>query len=137
MGQPAEARALVAHLLNVRLPYDYANPDFALLCQGISELTENFEADTEDVQYICETTKTTNTKGYKVGFDLSIGYIKNNKVQKWVNKILRKPPTGSATACDYIRFNKDEVMYGTNNQFIGGARYVHFCETTKMNQKAF
>lgn len=122
MGEPAESRAILGHLLNVRTPYDYTNPDWAFLSQGITELTENFEADTEDVQYIGETTKTTNTKGYTVGFDLSMGYIRNNKVQKWINKILRVPPVGSKTACDYIRFNKDEVMYGTNDQFIGARR---------------
>lgn len=124
MGQPAEARALVGHLLNVRRPYDYTNPLWALVCQGVEELTENFEADTEDVQYICETTKTTNVKGYNVGFDLEMKYVKDSKIQKWANHIVRIPPTGSATSCDYIRFNKDEIMYGTNNQFIGVRRHA-------------
>ena len=50
---------------------------------------------------------------------LELKYIKNNKIQKYANRLIRKPPTGSNTKCDYIRFNKDEIMYGTNNQFIG------------------
>lgn len=57
-----------------------------------------------------------------MGFDLSIGCIKDNKVKKWVNKILRVPPVWAKTAYDYIRFNKDEIMFGTNNQFIGVRR---------------
>lgn len=122
MGKPAESRSLLGHLINVSMPYDYTNPDWALFCQGITELTENFEPDTEEIQYICENTKTTNVKGFTVGFDLEIAYIKGEKVQRWANHIVRVPATGADTACDYIRFNKDEIMYGTNNQFIGVRR---------------
>ena len=122
MGKPAESRSLLGHLINVSMPYDYTNPDWALFCQGITELTENCEPYTEEIQYICENTKTTNVKGFTVGFDLEIAYIKGEKVQRWANHIVRVPATGADTACDYIRFNKDEIMYGTNNQFIGVRR---------------
>ena len=122
MGKPAESRSLLGHLINVSYPYNYSSPEWELFCQGITELTETFEADTEDVQYICEITKTTNVKGFTVGFDLEIAYVKGEKCQRWVNRIVRVPPTGAATSCDYIRFNKDEIMYGTSNQFIGVRR---------------
>lgn len=117
MGQPAEARNLVRHLINVSNPYTFDNPVWALICQGVTELTENFEADTEDVQYICETTKTVNVKGYTVGFDLEMGYMKDNAIQQYINRIIAQPPTGLNTACDYIRFNVDEVIEGTTNVF--------------------
>ena len=117
MGQPAEARNIVRHLINVSDPYDFNTPVWALICQGVTELTENFEADTEEVQYICETTKTTNVKGYTVGFDLEMGYMKDNLIQKYINKIIAQPPTGLDTGCDYIRFNVDEVVEGTTNVF--------------------
>ncbi len=117
MGQPAEARNLVRHLINVSEPYSFDTPSWALICQGVTELTENFEADTEDVQYICETTKTVNVKGYTVGFDLEMGYMKDNKIQKYINRIIAQPPTGSDTTCDYIRFNVDEVVEGKTNVF--------------------
>lgn len=117
MGQPAEARNLVRHLINVSDPYSYDTPTWALICQGVTELTENFEADTEDVQYICETTKTVNVKGYTVGFELEMGYMKNNAIQKYINKIIAQPPTGLNTACDYIRFNVDELVEDTTNVY--------------------
>lgn len=122
MGTPAEARALLGHLLNVSYPYNYSNPKFELICDGVEELTEEYDADTEDVQYICETTKTTNVKGYTVGFDLEIKYVKGSAIQKYANRMLRVQPTGAKASGDYIRFNKDELMYGTNNQFIGVRR---------------
>lgn len=122
MGIPAEGRRIVRHLLNISNPYDYDNPNFALLCPGIEELTENFEPDTEDVQYICEQTKTRNVKGYTVGFDLSLKYIKDSRLQKWADRLLRNPPIGQATSCDYIRFNICEQMFGKDKSYIAVRR---------------
>lgn len=117
MGQPAEARNLVRHLINVSAPYDFDTPVWALISQGVTELTENFEADTEDVQYIAETTKTVNVKGYTVGFDLEMGYMKGDAIQQYINKIIADPPTGSNTNCDYIRFNLDEQVENKDNVY--------------------
>jgi len=80
MGQPAETRQIVRHLINIRLPYDYDNPDLRLICQGVSELSETFDAQTTDVQYICETASTTNINSYNVSFPVSMGYIKNDPI---------------------------------------------------------
>ena len=122
MGRPAEARELVCHILNVSYPYNYTTPKWALIGEGVEELNEEFEADEEDVQYIHEKTKTRNIKGYTVGFDIELKYIKNNEVQRYANRLIRKPPTGSDTSGDYIRVNKDEPMYGTANAYIGVRR---------------
>lgn len=122
MGMPAEARELVAHFLNVSYPYSYSTPKFALIGDGVEELNEEFEADEEDIQYIHEKTKTRNVKGYTVGFDIELKYIKNNELQIYANRMIRKPPTGFETKSDYIRINKDEPMYGTSNAYIGVRR---------------
>ena len=64
MGTPAEHRSLLAHLINVRTPYSYENPRFVLMCEGITELTEEPEtgtgepevpAEPEDPQIVEET----------------------------------------------------------------------------------
>lgn len=122
MGQPAESRRLVRHLLNIRRPYSYENPDLRIICQGVTELTETFEAQTNDVQYICETSSTTNVTGYKVSFPLSMGYIKDDPVELWIDWVIKTLPTGAATACDYIRVNTAEEMFGTTNAYIGVRR---------------
>lgn len=119
MGQPAESRGVVRHFLNIRRPYSYENPDFRHICQGVSELTETFEAQTTDVQYICETTTTTNVTGYNVSFPLSMGYIKDNPVELWIDWVIKTLPTGAGTACDYIRINTAEEMFGVKNAYIG------------------
>lgn len=122
MGSPAEKRAQLVHLLNVSSPYSYDIPDFEILCNGIEELTENFEAEDDDIQYICETTTTRVISGYTVSMDIEMGYTQNNKIQNWFNQKVRILPTGSELETDYIRFNKLEPIFGTSNEFIGVRR---------------
>lgn len=122
MGVPSEKRAQLVHLLNVSTPYSYENPDFEILCNGIEELTEEFDADDEDIQYICETTTTRVISGYTVSMDVEMGYTQSNKVQNWFNNKVRILPTGSELEADYIRFNKLEPIFGQSTKFIGVRR---------------
>lgn len=122
MGIPSEKRAQLVHLLNVSSPYSYENYDFEILCNGIQDLTEEFEAEDDDIQYICETTKTRVISGYKVSMDIEMGYTQNNKIQNWFNNKIRILPTGKDLEIDYIRFNKLEPIFGTTNKFIGVRR---------------
>lgn len=122
MGVPSEKRAQLVHLLNVSTPYSYDNSDFEILCNGIEELTEEFDADDEDIQYICETTTTRVISGYTVSMDVEMGYTQSNKIQNWFNNKVRILPTGSELEVDYIRFNKLEPIFGQSNKFIGVRR---------------
>lgn len=122
MGIPSEKRAQLVHLLNVSSPYSYENPDFEILCNGIQELTEEFEPEDDDIQYICETTKTRVISGYTVSMEVEMGYTQNNKVQNWFNNKVRILPTGVDLETDYVRFNKLEPIFGTSNKFIGVRR---------------
>lgn len=118
MGTPAEHRSLLAHLINVRIPYSYETPKFILMCEGITELTEELEPDSEDIQYICEKTKTTNVKSYSKKIEVDMAYIKDNELINYANYILRTMPVGQKAAGDYVRLNKDELMYSTANSYI-------------------
>lgn len=122
MGIPSEKRAQLVHLLNVSSPYSYENYDFEILCNGIQDLTEEFEAEDDDIQYICETTKTRVISGYTVSMEVEMGYTQNNKVQNWFNNKVRILPTGVDLETDYVRFNKLEPIFGTSNKFIGVRR---------------
>ena len=117
----AELRATLGHLLNVSMPFSKTNRVWALICNA-TELTENFEPDTDDVQYVCETTKTKILKAYNISMEVEMNYQKDNKIQEYYNLMLRLMPTGSQTQAEYIRFNKNETMFGTSDQFIGVRR---------------
>jgi hypothetical protein len=94
MGTPAEHRSLLAHLINVRIPYSYENPKFVLMCEGITELTEELDPDSEDIKYICEKTKTTNVKSYSKKLEVDMAYVKDNEVINYANYLLRAMPVG-------------------------------------------
>ena len=118
MGTPAEHRSLLAHLINVRIPYSYENPRFVLMCEGITDLTEELEPDSEDIKYICEKTKTVNVKSYSKTLEVDMAYVKDNEVINYANYLLRAMPVGQKAAGDYVRFNKDELMYSEEDCYI-------------------
>lgn len=117
-GQP-EKRSTLGHLLNVSMPFSKDEPVWRLICKGVSELTEEFNPDTDEQQFICEDVKTTILKTYKPSFEISMGYQKDELIQYYFDVMSRRLPTGEKTKIEYIRFNKNETMFGTNNQFIG------------------
>lgn len=121
MGKQAESRAILGHMINVSMPFSKENRVWALICNA-TELSEDFNPDTEDKQYICDTTKTKTLKGYDISLEIEMDYQKDNKIQDYYNIMLRTMPIGADTQTEYIRFNKDETMFGTSNQFIGVRR---------------
>ena len=118
MAIPAESRNTVRHLINIKLPYSYEDPDFRFINEGVTELTESYEAETDDVQYIGEKAKTTNIKGISRSFDLEMLYIQNDPIQDWMSRIFRNPLTGDKSRCDYVRLNILEPVYGEDDAYI-------------------
>lgn len=123
MGVQPESRAILGHLLNVSMPFSKDDNDrvWALIC-NTEELEESFDPDTEELHYICETTTTTTLKAYNISMELNMLYQKDNRIQDYYNIMLRTMPVGADNRTEYIRFNKDETMFNTNNQFIGVRR---------------
>ena len=117
-GQP-EKRSTLGHLLNVSMPFSTTEPVWRLICKGVDELTEEFNPDTDEQQFICDDVKTTILKTYAPSFEISMGYQKDDLIQYYFDVMSRRLPTGEKTNIEYIRFNKNETMFGTNNQFIG------------------
>lgn len=123
MGVQPESRAILGHLLNVSMPFSKDDNDrvWALIC-NTEELEESFDPDTEELHYICETTTTTTLKAYNISMELNMLYQKDNRIQDYYNIMLRTMPVGADNRTEYIRFNKDETIFNTNNQFIGVRR---------------
>jgi hypothetical protein len=122
MGLPVEIRTLLIHLLNISDPYSFENPVWALIGQGVSELTEDLGAEDETIQYINEATASTMIRRYAPTFDIEMSYTKNLPLQKYFNKLVRLTPTGQNAMSDYVRFNLDEPVEGQTNQFLAVRR---------------
>lgn len=127
MATQGESRAILGHLVNISMPFSKENRVWAKIC-NTEDLTEEFNPDTDDIQYICDTTKTTILKSYRPTMEINMIYQKDNKLQNYFNTKVRRLPIGSETETEYIRFNENETKFNSNNEFVGVRRdaSVHF-----------
>lgn len=121
MATQGESRAILGHLVNISMPFSKTDRVWAKIC-NTTDLTEEFNPDTDDIQYICDTTKTTILKSYRPTMEINMIYQKDNKLQNYFNTKVRRLPIGSETETEYIRFNQNETKFGSSNQFVGVRR---------------
>lgn len=118
----AENRSMLAHLLNVSVPYVEPSsttfPDYVLICDS-SELSESFDPDTKETRYICQDTKTTTILGYTISFDIESEYNKDSRYIQYISRHFINKPKGSTANGDYLRFLKTDLVYGTSNKYFG------------------
>lgn len=127
MATQGESRAILGHLVNISMPFSRTDRVWAKIC-NTEDLTEKFNPDTDDIQYICDTTKTTLLKSYRPTMEINMIYQKDNRLQNYFNTKVRRLPIGSGTETEYIRFNENETKFGSSNEFVGVRRdaSVHF-----------
>lgn len=121
MATQGESRAILGHLVNISMPFSRTDRVWAKIC-NTTDLTEEFNPDTDDIQYICDTTKTTLLKSYRPTMEINMIYQKDNKLQNYFNTKVRRLPIGSETETEYIRFNENETKFNSSNQFVGVRR---------------
>lgn len=76
-----------------------------LISKGVSELTEEFNPDIEETHYIADKNGTTNIKRYAMTVPLTMEYIDDNEVCKFIRQIAMKMSTGDDAEVKYIRFS--------------------------------
>lgn len=121
MATQGESRAILGHLVNISMPFSKDDRVWAKIC-NTTDLTEEFNPDTDDIQYICDTTKTTLLKSYRPTMEINMIYQKDNKLQNYFNTKVRRLPIGSGTETEYIRFNQNETKFNSDNEFVGVRR---------------
>lgn len=98
----AEMREKLMHFFNIGT---METPEYVLLGDGITSLTEEFNPESDTKQYINQSNGTTSIKSYTPSVGVEKEYIKGDKLQEWMNEKLRVLPTGSEAESDYIRVN--------------------------------
>lgn len=98
----AETREKLMHFFNIGTT---EKPDYALLGDGITSLTEDFNPESDTKQYINQANGTTSIKSYTPSISVEKEYIKNEKLQKWMDGKIKILPVGSAAESDYVRVN--------------------------------
>ncbi len=106
----AEMREKLMHFFNIGTA---EAPNYVLLGDGITSLTEEFNPESETKQYINQANGTTSIKSYTPSISVEKEYIKEDKLQQWINEKIKLLPTGTAAQSDYVRINILETADGT------------------------
>lgn len=81
------------------------NETTRLISQGVSELTEEFNPETEETHYIGDKQGTTTLKRYAMTVPLTMEYVYDDEVCQFIRNIAMTMPTGSDADVEYIRFS--------------------------------
>lgn len=106
----AEMREILRHYLNIGTE---SAPEWVLLGDGITSLTEEFNAESDTKQYINQANGTTAIKSYTPSISVEKEYIIGDKLQEWINDKIKKLPTGSSATAEYVRVNIKESPTGS------------------------
>lgn len=98
----AEMREKLMHFFNIGTA---ETPQYVLLGDGITSLTEEFNPESEKKQYINQANGTTSIKSYTPSISVEKEYIKDDDLQDWINEKIKLLPTGSVAQSDYVRVN--------------------------------
>lgn len=102
----AEMREKLMHFFNIGTA---ETPEYVLLGDGITSLTEEFNPESNTKQYIHQANGTTSIKSYTPSISVEKEYIKNEKLQKWMDEKIKLLPVGTAAESDYVRLNVMET----------------------------
>lgn len=102
-------REKLMHFLNIGTAEE---PNYVLLGDGITSLTENFNPESENKHYINKATASNVLKSYAPSISVEKEYIKDEELQKWIDEKVRLLPTGAEAKADYIRINILETTSG-------------------------
>lgn len=82
-----------------------AEPNYVLLGDGITSLTEEFNPESEGKHYINKASASNRVKSYAPSISVEKEYIKEEALQTWMNEKIRVLPVGVEAESDYIRIN--------------------------------
>ena len=95
-------REKLMHFLNIGTADE---PTYALLGDGITSLTEEFNPESEGKHYINMASASNKVKSYAPSISVEKEYIKGEALQTWINEKIRVLPVGAEAEADYVRIN--------------------------------
>jgi len=98
----AEMREKLMHFFNIGTD---GTAKYALLGDGITSLTEEFNPESDTKQYIHQSNGTTSIKSYTPSISVEKEYIKDDDLQAWMDQKIKVLPVGTEAQSDYVRVN--------------------------------
>lgn len=98
-------RHKLQHFIDISMDRTLANPDYHLLGDGISSLTEEFNVEEETEQWINQENGTTDVKSYTPSIDVEMQDIdqSDTDIVEWMYEMIDNLPTGSEAITSYVR----------------------------------
>ena len=91
----AEMRDVLRHYFNIGTE---SSPEWALLGDGITSLTEEFNPESDTKQYINQKNGTTSLKSYTPSMSVEREYISDD-LQKWMDSKIKTLPKIGRASC--------------------------------------
>lgn len=93
------------HFVDINNDKTMSNPSYHLLGEGITSLTEEFNAEEESEQWINQQNGTTDVKSYTPSISLEIQDVDQDDTDlvDWINNLIDTLPTGSKAVTSYVR----------------------------------
>ena len=124
MASPKQ-RYVLQHALEFE-PVGGSGKSIHLISQGVSELTEEFNPETEETHYIGDQYGTTTLKRYAMTVPLTMEYVDDDEVCKFIRSMAMQMSTGSDADVEYIRFStldKETTPAGQTGDFYTAYKY--------------
>lgn len=98
-------RHLLRHYVDISMDKTLAEPDYHLIGEGVSSLSEDMNAEEETVQWINQENGTTDLKSYTPSISIEMQDVdqEDTDLVDWVNEIVDTLPTGSSATTSYVR----------------------------------
>ncbi len=98
-------RHLLAHFVDIKMDHTYAQSEYHLIGEGVSSLTEEFNAEEETEQWINQENGTTDIKSYTPNIEVERQDVdqEDTDLTDWFEEMIDKLPTGKSAVTSYIR----------------------------------
>lgn len=98
-------RDKLQHFIDINMDKTLESPDYHLLGDGISSMTEEFNVEEETEQWINQANGTTDVKSYTPSMEVEMQDIdqKDTALVDWMYNMIDTLPTGSEAVTSYVR----------------------------------
>lgn len=98
-------RHKLQHFVDIKMDKTLANPEYHLIGEGVDDMSEEMNAETETTQWINQANGTTDVKSYTPSISVSMQDVDQEDADLigWINNLVDTLPTGSNALTSYIR----------------------------------
>lgn len=108
-------REQLRHYVDVTMSSE--EPQYELLGDGVSSLTEEMNPEEETKHYIHMANASNNVKSYQRTFDVDKEDCIDDEVQKWIDGLVDDLPVGASARTSFVRFRLKDAVEGQTGTY--------------------